>query len=95
MEEEEPKLSLEGWRELVQIEKRVGVTLQSDQYQEKARCEKGQHANLRSLLSPRAGSLAGVIGMGGGKAWSPVVKNLESWTMEFWDLFYKPEFPNV
>lgn len=93
VEEEGPKLSLEGWRELVKIEKRVGVTLQSGQYQEKARCEKGQHANLRSLLSPRAGSLAGVVGMGRDEAWSPVVKNLESWTMEFWNLFYRPEFP--
>lgn len=78
MEEKGPKLSLGGWRELAQIENKVGVTLQSGQSQEKARCEEGQHADLRSLLSPRAGSLAGVVDMGRDEAWSPVVKILKT-----------------
>lgn len=88
MEEEGPRLSLGGWKELSQIARRGGGHPSKGPVRGGGSAwERAAFSDLGSLLSRRAGSLVKAEsicrGMEGDEAWSPVAQKLGNWSTEF------------
>lgn len=87
VEQEGPKLSLGGRRELAQIKKSGGSHPCKAASTRRLGVRKGNICRSQKSAISKGRKFGKVVGvcreMGGDEAWSQVVKNLENWTIEF------------